>query len=90
MSEFRAGVVAVRLRLNAPFYEKGDELFAMDNEPTDVSWLTAGCEHTTTICPECIGSWAMDHELIALVIAGESGVQVVPMKEVGDDGRLNS
>lgn len=81
-----AKVIAVRMTLKSPFFEDADDtLHAMKNDPADISWVDAEhCDHQQTICPQCIPSWAQDHELAGVVMAGPEGVRVLTFDDISD------
>lgn len=75
-------VIAVNLTLKAPFFEEGDELFAMKNDVVSVNWKAEDCDHSQTMCPECVGSWAQDHELVGVIIAQDDGLRTLSFEEI--------
>lgn len=81
-----ARVIAVVMTLKAPFFEnENEDLFAMDNTPADVPWVEVeDCSHTATICPQCVNSWAQDHELAGVVMAGPDGVRTLTFDDISN------
>lgn len=50
--------------------EASGDIEGINPVASGILYLPDGCDHKGTICPECVTSWAQDHELTGLRIDG--------------------
>ena len=79
----QAGMTSVVVQDKYPWVTMPDgELVAMECTPSNVDFLTDGtCQHSLTMCSECIEDWAEDYDLLSMTVLAVDGVIVLPIGE---------
>lgn len=86
-------IISALVRDRAPFFtqlndDDTETLFATDSPPSEVTWLsTTACAHSETMCQDCWGQWAQDHDIITFTIMDDEGVHTVDMQALTDQLR---